>query len=111
MAINDDKTLGFTIELYANYMDSAKVSFLLNLNDPVHYHTFTQQVYTEDRSAFLQTNFYFPQSMFLLRTQKLVKLENAQKSLQKAKPQNQEEVSDVTYPSLTKLTFNLGLFP
>jgi hypothetical protein len=28
MAINDDKTLGFTVELYANYMDSVKVSFL-----------------------------------------------------------------------------------
>ena len=32
--------------------------------------------------------------MFLNRTQKLVKLENAQKALQKAKPQNQKEVSD-----------------
>jgi hypothetical protein len=31
--------------------------------------------------------------MFLQRTQKLVKLEGAQKALQKAKPQNQEEVS------------------
>jgi hypothetical protein len=32
--------------------------------------------------------------MFLQRTQKLVKLESAQKALQKAKPQNQKEVSD-----------------
>ncbi|CAB4012189.1 sorting nexin-5-like [Paramuricea clavata] len=57
MAINDEKTFGFTVELYANYMDSVK-------------------------------------SMFLHRTQKLVKLESAQKALQKAKPQNQKELEE-----------------
>lgn len=57
MAINDEKTFGFTVELYANYMDSVK-------------------------------------SMFLQRTQKLVKLESAQKALQKAKPQNQKELEE-----------------
>ncbi|XP_028414435.1 sorting nexin-5-like [Dendronephthya gigantea] len=57
MAINDEKTLGFTLELYTNYMDGVK-------------------------------------SMFLQRTQKLVKLESAQKALQKAKPQNQQELEE-----------------
>ena len=28
MAINDEKTLGFTLELYTNYMDGVKVSLL-----------------------------------------------------------------------------------
>ena len=27
MAINDEKTLGFTLELYTNYMDGVKVCF------------------------------------------------------------------------------------
>jgi hypothetical protein len=29
MAINDEKTFGFTVELYANYMDSVKVGFFV----------------------------------------------------------------------------------
>lgn len=57
MAINNEKTLGFTTELYTIYMDSVK-------------------------------------SMFLLRTQKLVKFENATKALEKAKPQNKNELEE-----------------
>ena len=31
MAINDEKTLGFTLELYTNYMDNVKVSLFCNI--------------------------------------------------------------------------------
>lgn len=29
MAVNDEKTLGFTVELYSVYMDNVKVSYFL----------------------------------------------------------------------------------
>lgn len=57
IAINDERTFGFTASLYTIYLDSAK-------------------------------------SMFLQRTQKLVKFENATKALEKSKPQNQKELEE-----------------